>query len=251
MKTKFTPLFSILLVALLLAACGAQPGSDSTGGGGGSQAGNASGPCANPLYPVKVGDTWNYSITGLVSSSFTRTILEVTDTGFTDQDTFPGPVTRTGQWACDSGNLTSLTPSEGPSGQVQTTGTSTDVQTSDLTGMTLPASIQAGDTWNQHMIMTGNTVVSDVTAQSSTEMTMTCTADGNESVTATAGTFNAMKVTCQTTMAMTITLSGISVPTTLILTTDSWYAPGVGLVRSVTTGENLDSTIDLISYTLQ
>jgi hypothetical protein len=250
MKIKIIPYFSILMASVLLAACGAQPAMGPTGGGG-SQPGTASGPCANPLYPVKVGDTWNYTVTGLVSSSFTRTILEVTGTGFTDQDTFPGPVTRTGQWACDAGNLTSLTPSEGPSGQVQSTGTSTDIQTSDLTGMTLPASVQAGDTWSQHMIMTGNTVVSDVTAQSSTEMTMACTADGSESVTATAGTFDAMKVTCQTTMVMTITLSGISVPTTLVLTTDSWYAPGVGLVRSVTTGENLDSIIDLASYTLQ
>jgi hypothetical protein len=245
MFTKHSVFPAVLLTIVLLAACGAQPGTGSNSGG------TVSGPCANPLYPVKVGDLWNYQITGTTSSSFTRTILEVTGSGFTDQDTFPGPVTRTGEWACSAGSLTSLTPSGGSSAQVQTSGSSSDFQTNDLTGVTLPANIAAGDTWNQHMVLQGTTDVSGTTAQSTTEVTMACTADGNESVIATAGTFTAMKVTCQVTMVITISLSGISVPTNLVFATDSWYAPGIGLVRSVTTGENLDSTIDLISYTLQ
>lgn len=249
MKTKLFPYISILVTAALLAACGAQPNPGSTGSGG-SQAGAGSGPCDNPLYPIQVGNTWNYQDTGTASTTFTRTIIEVTDNGFTDQDTFPGPVTRNGQWSCSSGNLTSLAPSPGASAEVQSSGTSSDLQTTDLTGVTLPASIQAGDTWSQHMLLQGSTEISGVAYQSSTEVTMNCTAAGNESVTATAGTFNAMKITCQMIMDITFTIDGTAVPSTWEFTSDSWYAPGVGMVRTVYTGGDIDSTIDLVSYTL-
>src|SRR5690349_7660079 len=62
------------------------------------------GACANPLLPIKVGATWDYKLTGTISDTFTRSILAVDGSGFTDQDVFGTGVTRQGKWNCDNGN---------------------------------------------------------------------------------------------------------------------------------------------------
>ena len=94
------------------------------------------------------GATWDYKITGPVSDTFTHTILSVESDGFTEQDQFGTGVTRQGKWQCDDGNLIALNPSGGSSASVSTEGVSVDFETTAQGGVTLPASLTAGDTWN-------------------------------------------------------------------------------------------------------
>jgi len=43
-----------------------------------------SGACSNPYLPVVIGATWNYNLTGTAPGNFTRSILSVDASGFTD-----------------------------------------------------------------------------------------------------------------------------------------------------------------------
>ncbi len=209
------------------------------------------GPCANPLYPVVAGAQWTYDMTGTTNDTFTRSIVEVTDSGFTDQDTFSAGTIRTGIWNCDAGNLTSLDPVSGTSASVQTTTMDANFQTTAQSGMTLPAVVEAGTLWAQTVSIAGTVTASGMTADATNDTSISCSASGVESVSVPAGTFDAMKVTCQYMSTITVVTQGISVPVApIVFTTDSWYAPGIGWVQSISAGDGLDTTIVLTSYSI-
>jgi hypothetical protein len=76
------------------------------------------GQCKNPLHPVIKGAAWTYSLSGITSGTFTRTITAIREDGFTDQDVYDSGVTRTGEWKCEDGTLTALSPAEGLSSMI-------------------------------------------------------------------------------------------------------------------------------------
>ena len=206
--------------------------------------------CDNPYMPIVVGATWDYKLTGPASDTFTHSILSVEGNGFTEQDVFGVGVTRQGKWTCENGDLTALNPPSGNAGTVQAEGVQVNLETKEISGLTLPATINAGDTWSQTMTLEGTETVNGQEFPARNELTSDCKALGIESVTVAAGTFDAMKVECQTTMNLTITMAGNDMTTPLQLTGTNWYAEGVGLVKTVTTGSGLDSTTELISYNI-
>jgi hypothetical protein len=208
------------------------------------------GACDNAYMPVVVGATWDYKLTGPTSDTFTHTVLSVEDDGFTEQDVFAVGVTRQGTWACEDGNLIALDPPSGSSGTVQAEGVQVNLETKDVSGITLPATINAGDTWSQTLTLEGAETINGQEYPALNELTSDCTAIGVESVTVEAGTFDAMKVECQTAMNLTITIGGSDMNTPLNLAGTNWYAENVGLIKNVTTGMGLDSTTELVSYTI-
>jgi hypothetical protein len=219
-------------------------------------ASSASGPgapggCANPLYPVAVGVTWTYALSGMSSDTFVRTIVAVDADGFTDQDVFSSGVTRTGEWRCDGGALIALTPTGGSNASVQTTGVNATFQTTALEGVTLPAAVNAGDSWTQDLTSEGTQTINGVEAASRNVVSYACTAGGTESVSVPAGTFDAVRVNCQVSMSITINMNGLEVPTQIESADSIWYAPGVGMVRteSVISGFG-NSTIELTAYNI-
>jgi hypothetical protein len=254
-RTLRLSLLAGLCLAIGLAGC-SLPGSGSTGSGSpsGSSAGGSaalSGPCANPLLPVAAGATWNYQMSGFATGSFTRVINSVNGTGFEDQDTFWNGVVRNGQWNCDAGALIALDPGGGTSASVEFNSTITDFHTTALSGVTLPATVVAGDHWNQSISIAGTMTMNGVSADATNDTTTDCTASGSESVTVPAGSFNAMKVTCQDSISIQVTTQGVTVPVPPInFTAENWYAPSVGWVKSVSTGSGLDATVELTSYSI-
>jgi hypothetical protein len=244
----------ILGISMLACNLGKGPGPTSTTDTSATQApsGNSgtSSACDNPLLPIKVGATWTYKFTGGVSDSFTRSILAVDGSGFTDQDVFSSGVTRQGKWNCDSGNLIALDPSQGASASVNTANVSADFQTTELSGVTLPATINPGDTWTQSITLEGNETVNGQTIPAKNQTTNTCTAIGVESITVEAGTFDAMHFECQTSINITITMANTEIPTSINVTSSNWHAANVGMIKTVTTGEGLNSTIELVSYSI-
>jgi len=212
---------------------------------------STSGACANPLYPVAVGVSWTYSMSSTVVGNFTRSITAVNADGFTDQDVFTSGVTRTGEWKCESGSLIALQPDGGPSGVVQTSSITAEFQTTAMDGVTLPATVDTGTAWTQNFTLEGNQSINGQSVSSKNETAYSCTAGGTESVTVPAGTFNAVRVDCQTEITITISLNGVEVPTSVSTTSTSWYAPGVGMVKSdnvISGAEN--NTIELTAYTI-
>ena len=207
--------------------------------------------CDNPYMPVVAGATWNYKLTGPISDTFTHSILSVENNSFVEQDVFNTGVTRQGTWNCDNGNLIALDPPSGTSANVSTeNNVSVDFETKDLSGVTIPATINAGDTWSQSLTLEGTQTINGTSFPASNQMTNDCKAIGMESVTVEAGTFDAMRVECQTAMNISITMGDAPVQSTLNITGTNWYVEGVGLVKTLTTGMGLDSTTELVSYNL-
>jgi len=209
------------------------------------------GACDNPYMPITQGATWNYAMTGSVSDTFTRSILSVAGDGFTDQDVFGTGVTRQGQWKCENGGLIALDPASGGSASVNAEGVTVDFQTTEQSGVTLPGSVQPGDTWAQTTTLEGTETISGTQIPAKNQFSNNCKAVGVESVTVAAGTFDALRVECQTSMVITLTMQGSDISTPVNFQATNWYVQGVGLVKTVSTGENLDSTIELTSYTIQ
>lgn len=207
--------------------------------------------CDNPYQPVVAGATWDYKLSGPIPDTFTHTILSVESDGFTEQDEFGTGVTRQGKWRCENGNLIALNPTGGGSASVTTEGVSVDFETKDLSGVTVPASIQAGDTWSQSLTLEGTETINGTSFAASNQFTNDCTASGIESVTVEAGTFDAMRVECQTDMNITVALDPNNPISTPLSTTNiSWYAENIGMVKTSTTGAGLESTIELVSYNI-
>ena len=119
-----------------------------------------------------------------------------------------------------------------------------------VSGVTLPATINAGDSWSQSLTLEGTQTVQGVAYPASNQMTSDCQSIGVESVTVEAGTFDAMRVECQVTMEVSMTIGETPMGTTFNLTNTNWYADGVGLVKTVTAGSGLDSTTELVSYNI-
>lgn len=206
------------------------------------------GACDNPYMPVILGATWNYSINGPVPDTYVHSILSIEADGFSEQDVFGTGVTRQGQWKCENGNLVALNPTGGGSASVNAEGTSVDFQTTALEGVTLPASLNPGDSWSQSLTLEGTQTINGESFPVSNQVTQACTAVGNESVTVPAGTFDAMRVDCKVDMNITIDMSGSPFTTPIALNNTNWYALKVGLVKTVSTGSGLDSTTELTSY---
>jgi hypothetical protein len=209
------------------------------------------GACSNPYLPVVAGAVWNYKMTGAVADNFTRSIVSVDAGSFTDQDIFSqGSITRQGKWNCDNGNLIALNPSNGASANVSSDKVSADFKTTELSGVTLPASIKPGDTWTQNTTLEGVENINGQQIPAKNKFTNTCKADGVESVTVEAGTFNAMKVECQTAMEISITMQqgGNPINTNLTFNSTTWYVEKIGQVKTTSSGTNFNSDIELASY---
>lgn len=197
------------------------------------------------------GASWIYSLDSAALGNFTRSITAVTADGFTDQDLYDSGTSRVGQWKCDAGSLTALDSggSSGTTANAQFAGISADFHTTVMEGVTFPAGIPAGATWSQHYIIEGTQTINGQDAASRNETTYNCTAGGTESVTVPAGTFDAVKVDCQTNTQ--ITISGVDAPSTSNTTSTAWYASGVGMVKAVSTlTDGSTRTIELTSYSI-
>lgn len=207
--------------------------------------------CSNPLYPVVTGASWTYAVTGLSNDTYTHSITEVRADGFTDQDTFGSGVTHTGEWKCDNGALIALSPLTGPSSAITANNMTATFKTSNMTGVTLPASVKPGDTWSQDFTIEGTQSINGQDVAAKGTVTFACTAGSNESVTVAAGTFDAMHVDCKINLAITVTMGGLPIPTSFSGDTSTWFAPGIGMVKMDGAIPNVGgSSLEMTSYNL-
>ena len=209
------------------------------------------GACSNPLYPVVKGASWTYSVTGDVSDTFTHSITDVRADGFTDQDVFTSGVTRTGEWKCDHGALIALSPLAGPGAAITANNMTATINTTQMSGLTLPSSVKPGDTWNQDFAVDGLQSIGGQNVATTGKVAVACTAGSSEAVTVAAGPFNAQRVDCKLTLIVTADIGGLQVPTSFPADTSMWYAPAVGLVKlEGAIGGLGGTTIELTAYSL-
>jgi len=239
-------------LALAMQACNLPSNAPSTTTGATAAAPAPSGgACTNPLYPVAAGATWTYSVSGLATDTYTHTITAVRPDGFSDQDAFGSGATHTGEWKCDNGALIALSPLSGPSSAITANNMTATFTTSEMTGVTLPASVKAGDTWTQDFTIEGTQSINGQDIAAKGKVTFACTGGPTESVTVAAGTFNAVRVDCKVDLAITVNLGGLPIPTNFSGNITSWFAPDVGMVKMQGEIPNVgSSTLELTSYKL-
>lgn len=218
-------LIFVLVLAFAQLACGLGATSPGSGSGSGSgapvAAGSVSGPCANDLWPVKAGATWTTS-GQVLTGGFTRTttITSVGANSFEAKtvDTTPSrTITSKASWQCTTAGLVE---DGGPLGAVFSGGSgAATIKTLSSTGVTLPAHVQAGDSWSQVATMQFSTSQGSSTGT----LTYSLKAIGMETVSVPAGSFSAMK----------IQVSAVSQGLALVISIDGfeWWAPGVGEVQ--------------------
>lgn len=217
----------------------------------------AAGACYHPYYPVVVGATHTYSSTSadLGAYTFTDTITNVRADGFTLTTEFEG-LTRVQEWECSAEGLASLEYDSGVAAAITTSGMNASFETTGSTGVTLPADVAPGDTWEQSFDVTGTMVMAEAgNAEASGTVDISFEAIGVEEVTTAAGTFMALRVESDLTFDLSVTFEGFEIPVSLQGHTISWYAEGVGWVKSEDTATfaeagTFSSVVDMQSYNI-
>lgn len=205
----------------------------------------------NVYFPVSSGATWSYASTGSIAGdyTYTRTLSGLSDTGFTTIDVF-GKVTRSVTWSCDSGNLTSLATASS-NALVSSSSMKMTVDSVNATGYVIPNAFKDGKTWSEDLLVNATSVQGKDTSTVVSEVTTDCTTAGAESVKVPAGTFDTVKITCHSNQVATVTTKGITGgPITTIQDSTQWYAPGIGMVQTVNSGDAGSETIQLTSYSI-
>lgn len=201
--------------------------------------------CQNPYYPIVQGASWQYQLSGTTSGTFTRTHTIVWTEGFEDQDVFSVGTIRKSSWACQNGNLISLTPSSGPT--VSAGEQQFDFTVESNTGISFPANPQPGQEWAQNVVYLGQQTAGGMTLESRNVLATSCKAGNIETVRVPAGEFSALRVDCSTTLD--IYFSG-SLAFSFNSSDSAWYAPGVGLVKSMGTSNMGSTEIVLLAYNI-
>jgi len=193
--------------------------------------------CANAYYPVREGSSWSYIDSGSMAGdvNFTDTITSIRDDGFTLTTKFDN-LTRTQEWSCTPDGLVALQ----LGGGLSTQSVGLIIETQSASGVTYPIAISAGDIWNHSIEFTGTMDMAGTPAEAVGTATSDFTAIGTESVTTPAGTFDAMKIQVETVLDYKVTFQGIEVPVTFTSSTTSWYAQGVGWIKSEGSGSLRD-----------
>lgn len=181
--------------------------------------------CANPYFPSIPGTTWTYSGSNSATGSYTRTdtVSQLGTNSFT-VDTSVAEIPYSVTYSCSAAGLTASDPVtqyagallSGPNAPVS-------VKLTSNTGLTLPANVKPGDSWQQ----TADFEASSPSLNISGRFVFDYTAVGFESVTVPAGTYNALRV--DTTINIQVSVFHVSAGS---YTTSSWLAPDVGLVKS-------------------
>jgi len=209
------------------------------------QATPTAGLCQNPYYPVVAGASWTYQMSGPVGDTFTRSIVNVRENGFDDQDVFSAGVTRQGSWECREGNLISLTPASGPS--VAAAGMQMNATVESNTGLTFPADPRPGMEWRQNIVLAGRFEREGTSMEARSVIDLSCKAVGMERVSVPAGDFEALRVDCS--HKTDISFSGVPA-FSMTETNASWYARGVGWVKTRGSSDAGVTEIVLLSYTI-
>ncbi len=208
--------------------------------------------CTNAYYPVREGATWTYKSSGGPSGgySFTDTVTAVRADGFTLTSQFEN-LTRTQEWSCKPEGLVAL---QLGGAAVSTQSMNLDVQTQNVSGITYPKEINTGDQWDYALDFTGKINVAGNSGEAKGNDKNHFKALGIESVTVPAGTFDAMKIQTDTTLDITASVQGVSVPVTFSGSYTYWFAQGVGWVKASGTGSvagtSFNEMIELQSYNI-
>jgi hypothetical protein len=202
--------------------------------------------CENPYFPNTSGDQWAYAGSNSLTGAYNRadTITNSTTQSF-DQQTTIAYDTYSVTYDCSAAGLTSTNPIEQYAGALlNTPEVAVTVELTSNSGVTLPANIAPGDTWQQKADWQATSQQVNLNGR----FVFDYTTAGYEDVTVPSGTYRALRVTG----TIRIEVTGLHVLAGTYTTT-SWWVPRVGLVKSEGTshvpGVEFTDGMQLTSFT--
>ena len=261
---RFQLIVSCLVLFAVVAACSLSPASSPTGNTVSTAAAtnqpvsaSSGGGCTNAYFPVSTGTNWAYSSSGSILGAYTYTwtVSDVGNAGFTTNNQYSTGVSSSIKWNCQNGNLAAL--DAGSTSLSVTNSSSTFKMTSNsitADGYNIPNTFDTGTTWAEKVTVDGTVQSGTKSENSQIVSNVSCSSAGAESVTVPAGTFDTVKATCNQTLGVSFLMQGTPVPAgapdTVSIT--DWYAKGVGLVKSVRASSlSGTETIVLTGYKVQ
>ncbi len=182
--------------------------------------------CDHPFFPVREGWLWSYR-SSVDNSTYTVSITNVSASGFTQRQTFKNAGFES-RWSCDSKGLTQPEYIQPRNNQ----GVQVNLKTRKASGVVIPQVMRVGATWSYSYEVSGEMKQQNMTLQVEQRVSTTNKVLGQESVTVPAGRFTAFKVESIMTTRGSMKVGANNIPLNTTLKTFSWYAQGVGLVKS-------------------
>lgn len=181
--------------------------------------------CANPYFPSTLGTTWTYSGSNSFSGSYTRTdTVSQSGSSSFNVDTSVSTIAYSVTYSCTPAGLTASDPVTQYAGALLSSPSSqVTVNLTSNSGLTLPANVKPGDTWQQSADFEASSPNLNINGR----FIFNYTAVGMESVTVPAGTYDALRV--DATIDILVSAFHVSAGT---YTTSTWLAPDVGIVKS-------------------
>ncbi|MEN9563589.1 MAG: hypothetical protein RIR73_1833 [Chloroflexota bacterium] len=207
------------------------------------------GSCENDLLPVTQGATWSYYSAGGPNGDFfyTDTITETTSAGFTLASQFP-TLTLNQKWLCAEGGLLALQLGGGTTASVSMQNMIADFKTKEVSGVNLPRAIAPGLQWDYTL------VIEDPAANPPGTFHITMQHMGSETINVPAGVFETVKLQATFDAQINVEFQGSFFLYTVNGSSIHWYAPGVGLIKSIEniefSGTPFTSTTELQSYSI-
>ena len=239
---------SLIVVAMCVALVACGGGGDTASGSGptGSSGSptDATGPassspstsaCANPFQPVSIGAAWTYDLHSSASqdSTYTDTIASVRSDGYTVTSSF-ADLNRDIPWSCTPRGLVALQYADAP-GTISNGGIQFTVETTSVSGVTIPAALAPGDRWTQRYVLSAKLVSSQGSGSGEGSVSTTYRALGPVDVVVHAGSFSALRVRFSGTYRFQITVAGASVPANHTFSGFLWLVRDVGVVKTTVT----------------
>jgi DUF3108-like len=202
--------------------------------------------CYNQYFPSRLGNTWEYSGSDSAIGAYNRTdTVSQSSADAFSIDTSSSGITYRVDYSCSSAGVTANDPIQQYAGAIlSSANTPVNVKLTSVTGITLPASIATGDTWQQSAEFEATSDQLDVNGR----FVLDYTAMGYENVTVPSGTFNALRI--DTTIHIEVSMFHIEAGT---FTVSTWLAPDVGMIKREGTSNiakfNFSDSMQLTSFT--
>jgi hypothetical protein len=213
------------------------------------------GACVTQYFPAVSGVTRTYTIktSKLGTSKYTQHIGAVTDTGFTTTNEFRG-IRSTAKYSCSAEGITALDVIGGPAGTVSLQGSEVSYKTTNIQGVTYPATIATGDSWTQSFTIAGKQRTGGSTTETTGTITIDFHASGGKHVTVGAGGYDAIAVYAVVQFDLTQTIdAGTPIPLSSAFRETLYLVDGVGLVKEVGSGSilgvDINSNMELANST--
>jgi hypothetical protein len=206
-------------------------------------------PCRNDYFPVVEGATWRYQRTALGRTTpIAQSFEAIGDAGFTVLQLLAGGGERD-VWTCGADGLVNVQQyATGPHGGPPPPGT-VDFHHFRSRGVTVPTELSPGSNWKQVVTSRARFNVAGTWYDERQVVKSTYRAADEETITTPAGTFDALKVLITTNTHKTAPDFGQGIDLRSGTSTMQWWAPGVGIVRSIIdAGSGSTTTIVLVAY---